>query len=144
MSEATHKTLNKKQLEEHNIKKHKINCNKCDFTARVRVQLNMHKEAHHTNKTLSCQKCDFVAKSEIQLNKHMAVRHGPTKEVCWFWQNGRCAKPTCRYQHPVFERKSTLKHLVPCRYGDFCHNNYCGFDHSKTFLGRRPTNWRLN
>ena len=140
MSEATFSNVNKKQLEENNIKKHKIRCDKCDFTANTKVQLTMHKEALHVNLTLPCQKCDFVSKTQIQHSKHMVVRHGPKQEICWFWQNGHCAKPICQYQHPGSAQRS----LVPCHYGNFCCNNFCRFDHSNPFLVGRPRNLLWN
>ena len=134
----------------HVSEKHKFKCDKCYFSTDTNLQLSMRKEAHHgthsSNEETSrivCENCDFVAKSSIQLDKHKVVCHGrrgngPKSRVCWFWQDGHCARPFCKFERSAPQHGSDRRISVPCRYGDFCRNSFCMFNHSGSFLGRRP------
>ena len=132
-------------LGKHVEEKHSIKCDKCNFSTGTELQLKMHQEAHHKSTTnneetpkIACQECDFVAKNKTQLDKHKVVRHGPKSGICWFWQSGFCARPSCKFEHPVPENGFDRRYPVPCRYGNFCRNPFCTFDHGNSFLGRRP------
>ena len=133
-------------LGKHVEEKHSIKCEKCNFSTGTKLQLKLHQEAHHKSttqnedtNTIACQECDFVAKNATQMDKHKAVRHGPKSGICWFWQSGFCARPNCKFEHPAHpENGFDRRYPVPCRYGNFCRNNFCTFDHGNTFLGRGP------
>ena len=73
-----YKTKTKVQIDVHMKDKHEdkpFNCEDCQFQANTKAQLNTHMDAQHTEKQFNCSECPFQGTTQIQLNKHTNLKH---------------------------------------------------------------------
>ena len=107
-------------------------CNICEFTAKSKIGVNLHKESQHraTPHTVkSCENCSFKYKSSIQLEKHVKVAHDTKGKNCWFWENGACKfGVNCRFRHPKVDLRDARR-PTPCWYQENCRKPDCTFQH---------------
>ena len=119
----------------------------CDKTFVDRIAKNNHISTGHMmkKKKIPCKLCDFSAINEDILKKHMRVAMGhKINVICRFYQRGSCRKGKfCRFQHPqeVSSTKnqsnktegnqiSSGQSNVQCKYWERCMKfPSCGFSH---------------